>query len=268
MPGWQNPIILGVYANSRPGLDQAGRWPHRCPPHANSSSTSSLHPSLRTSRVSVQKEMDQGTPAPIVSFWSTYIISTSSPWPGQVTWPQPNGARGAGDTDLQRAGTASVQILQTALLQPPCMERTRLVPSSTASSSGQGSPGMESSYSLVAALTPEPHELKQWVIHPLHTLEMQVSDNKSKVPSGAHQEHCAAPPQGREGSLCESCPAFWGCPSIFPVSSSWLHLEWLFSVLSPLSVCPSGGWRPQSHLIPFQTVTGRGVATHTRCVWL
>lgn len=97
--------------------------------------------------------------------------------------------RGAGVMDLQRAGTASVQILQTAFLHPPCMESTRLVPSSTASSSGQGSPGMESSYCLVAPLTPEPHELKQCVIYPLHTLKMQESDNKSKVPSGAHQEH-------------------------------------------------------------------------------
>lgn len=88
--------------------------------------------------------------------------------------------------DLQRAGTASVQILQTALLRPPCMESIGLIPSSTASSSGQGSPGMKSGYSLLAPLTPEPHELKQWVTHPLHTLEMHMSDNKSKVPSGAH----------------------------------------------------------------------------------
>ena len=273
MPGGQNPTILGVYAHSCPGLDRAGRWPRHSLPHADPNSTGSLHPSLRTCRVSVQKETDQGAPAPTVSFWSqhTLLPLLAHGW-DKSHGPSPM-VRGAGVMDLQRAGTASVQILQTAFLHPPCMESTRLVPSSTASSSGQGSPGMESSYCLVAPLTPEPHELKQCVIYPLHTLKMQESDNKSKVPSGAHQEHWAASSQGQEGSLCEPCPwgphsAFWGCPSIFPVSSSWLHLEWLLSVLGPLPVCPPGGWRPQSHLIPFQTVTGRGVATHTRCAWL
>lgn len=49
-----------------------------------------------------------------------------------------------------------------------------------------GVSGDEKWLHLVAPLTPEPRELKQWVIYPLHTLEMHMSDNKSKGPSGAH----------------------------------------------------------------------------------
>lgn len=72
--------------------------------------------------------------------------------------------------------------------------------------------GMESSYCLVAPLTPEPHELKQWVIHPLHTLEMQVSDNKSKAPSGANQNTVQCPTPKGEKALCESV---LGAPTTF-----------------------------------------------------
>ena len=100
---------------------------HQQPP-PSTQNPQSFHPEGNGSR---------GSSSHHVILKSTHVTSTSSPWPGQSHGPSPM-ARGVRDTDLLRAGTASVQILQTGALCPPCIESTGLVPSSRPPAQGRG----------------------------------------------------------------------------------------------------------------------------------
>ena len=126
--------------------------------------------SFRTCRVSVQKAEEGGAPAPTrVIMKLTRVTSAQSPWAKQVTWPQPNGQ---GDRKHGPPGNARGLCCNPPNTPAPSFLHRDHTPRPVQHGlqlRARDLWGRAVATVWTAPLTPEPRELKQWVIDPLHT---------------------------------------------------------------------------------------------------